>query len=289
MIDGHTKVLGVMGCPVEHTKSPAIHNYLAEKAGIHTVYVPFHVEEQDLEAAVKGSFGLGILGLNVTIPHKGEVMKSLVEIDSLAQKIGAVNTLVRISNGYKGYNTDMPGLLRAMQDDDIFLEGTRVVILGAGGVARAVALMLAENKVESIYIFNRTKEKADKIRDEIRAFHQELAVESYPLEQLDQLTGEHKYLVIQTTNVGMFPEVDNAVVTDREFYEKVSVGYDLVYNPQETVFMKKVREAGGRAYNGLRMLVYQGIIAYELWNDIKITKELATETFDYVREHFSEL
>lgn len=289
MIDGHTKVLGVMGCPVEHTKSPAIQNYLAEKTGIHTVYVPFHVEEQDLEAAVKGAFGLGILGLNVTIPHKGEVMKSLVEIDSLAQKIGAVNTLVRISNGYKGYNTDMPGLLRAMQDDDIFLEGTRVVILGAGGVARAVALMLAENKVESIYIFNRTKEKADKIRDEIRAFHQELAVESYPLEQLDQLTGEHKYLVIQTTNVGMFPEVDNAVVTDSAFYKKVSVGYDLVYNPQETVFMKKVREAGGRAYNGLRMLVYQGIIAYELWNDIKITKELATETFDYVREHFSEL
>ena len=87
----------------------------------------------------------------------------------------------------------------------------------------------------------------------------------------------------------MFPEVDNAVVTDSAFYKKVSVGYDLVYNPQETVFMKKVREAGGRAYNGLRMLVYQGIIAYELWNDIKITKELATETFDYVREHFSEL
>ena len=289
MIDGHTKVLGVMGCPVEHTKSPAIHNYLAEKTGIHTVYVPFHVEEQDLEAAVKGAFGLGILGLNVTIPHKGEVMKSLVGIDSLAQKIGAVNTLVRVSNGYKGYNTDMPGLLRAMQDDDIFLEGTRVVILGAGGVARAVALMLAENKVESISIYNRTKDKADKIRDEIRAFHQELAVESYPLEQLNQLTGEHKYLVIQTTNVGMFPEVDNAVVTDSAFYKKVSVGYDLVYNPQETVFMKKVREAGGRAYNGLRMLVYQGIIAYELWNDIKITKELATETFDYVREHFSEL
>lgn len=289
MIDGHTKVLGVIGCPVEHTKSPAIHNYLAAKAGIHTVYVPFHVEEQDLEAAVKGAFGLGILGLNVTIPHKGEVMKSLVEIDSLAQRIGAVNTLVRVSNGFKGYNTDMPGLLRAMQDDDVLLEGTRVVILGAGGVARAVALMLAENKVESIYIYNRTKERADRIRDEIRAFHQELAVESYPLEQLDQLSGEHKYLVIQTTNVGMFPEVDNAVVTDREFYEKVSVGYDLVYNPQETVFMKKVREAGGRAYNGLRMLVYQGIIAYELWNDIKITKELATETFDYVREHFSEL
>lgn len=289
MIDGHTKVLGVIGCPVEHTKSPAIHNYLAEKTGIHTVYVPFHVEEKNLEAAVKGAFGLGVLGLNVTIPHKGEVMKALVDIDSLAQRIGAVNTLVRVSNGFKGYNTDMPGLLRAMQDDDVIIEGSRVVILGAGGVARAVALLLAENKVESIYLYNRTVEKAEKIRDEIRAFHKDLTVEAFSLEQLDTLSGEHKYLVIQTTNVGMFPDIDRAVIMEKAFYEKVSVGYDLVYNPQVTVFMKKVIEAGGRAYNGLRMLVYQGIIAYELWNDTRITKELATETFEYVRNHFAEL
>ena len=119
MIDGHTRVCGVIGNPVEHTMSPAIHNALADKLSHNLVYVPFHVETGEVAAAVKGAYALNVLGMNVTVPHKKEVMEGIVEIDALAEKIGAVNTLVRTEGGFKGYNTDMPGLYRAMCSENI--------------------------------------------------------------------------------------------------------------------------------------------------------------------------
>ena len=281
-IDGRTRVCGLLGCPVEHTKSPLIHNLLAELENINSAYLPFLVERENLADAVKGAYALNVLGLNVTVPHKEKVLPFLQEIDPLAKKIGAVNTLVRMDGGYKGYNTDMPGLYRALQSDNIRTKDRPVVILGAGGVARAVAVMLSD-KVPAIYILNRTVEKAETIAEEINGYTGKRTVSALPLSEYENLPGRD-YLAIQATNVGMYPHTDEAVIEDTGFYEKIQVGYDLIYNPSETKFMQLVRAARGQAYNGLKMLLYQGIIAFELWNQVEISEAQAKKVYDRLKE-----
>ncbi len=281
-IDGLTKTYGLMGNPVEHTLSPVIHNTLAEITQKNLVYLPFQVEKKDLQNAVRGAFSLGIQGLNVTVPHKENIMPYLYETDELARRIGAVNTLVRTAEGYKGYNTDMPGLYRAMLSDDMIVDGRKVIILGAGGVARAVAFMLYD-KAEKIIILNRTLQKAEAIAAEVNDYAGKSIAGAVPLTSYTTLMNE-KYLVIQTTNVGMYPHEEDALITDKNFYKNIQIGYDLIYNPKETMFMKLVREAGGQAYCGLKMLLYQGIIAFELWNGCKISKEQADMVYERLKE-----
>lgn len=280
-INGLTKICGLIGNPVEHTLSPVIHNTLAKITGKNLVYVPFHVE-QGLGEAVKGAYALSVLGMNVTVPYKEQVMPYLSKVDGLAAKIGAVNTLVRGEDGYIGYNTDMPGLYRAMKSDGVCVDGEEVIILGAGGVARAVAVMLYD-KAAHIYILNRTVEKAAAIAKEVNDYAGNEVATAMALSEYTALS-KKKYLVIQATNVGMYPDTDRAIVEDDAFYKMISTGYDLIYNPGKTLFMQKVEQAGGRAYNGLKMLLYQGIIAYELWNDCEITEEEANQVYTRLRE-----
>lgn len=281
-INGRTKICGLIGNPVEHTLSPLIHNTLSEQLGRNLVYVPFLVQAEGVENAVKGAYALGIEGLNVTVPHKERVLPYLVEVDGLAEKIGAVNTLVRCGGGYKGYNTDMPGLYRAMTGDGIRVEGEQVLILGAGGVARAVAVMLAE-KAERIYLLNRTVEKAAAIADEVNTYAGRQVAAALSLAEYTTLP-EGRFLAVQATNVGMYPDTDKAVMEERDFYQCIHTGYDLIYNPDKTKFMRLVEEAGGAAYNGLKMLLYQGIIAYELWNQVSVSEEQAEEVYKRLKE-----
>lgn len=281
-IDGRTRTCGLLGCPVEHTLSPVIHAALAELTGINLAYLPFRVEKEALEDAVRGAHALNVLGLNVTVPHKERVLPFLDGIDPLAERIGAVNTLVRTEKGYRGYNTDMPGLYRAMVSDGVQVDGESVIILGAGGVARAVAFMLAD-RAENIILLNRTVEKAAAIAQEVNAFTGLETASAMPISDYEKLAGGG-YIVVQATNVGMYPDTDSVVISDKAFYGKVRIGYDLIFNPADTLFMRKVREAGGLSHNGLKMLLYQGIIAYELWNNVKITEEQALWVYDRLKE-----
>lgn len=277
-INGFTRTCGLIGNPVEHTMSPVIHNTLSDRLNQNIRYVPFHVNDGLLGEAVKGAWALHLLGLNVTVPYKSDVIPFLCEIDPLAERIGAVNTLVRTEGGYKGYNTDMPGLYRAMCEDGICVENEEVVILGAGGVARAVAMLLLEKKAAHVTILNRTVERAKKVADEVNGYAGHELVEALPLEEYGKLSGK-KYLVIQATNVGMSPKVDEAPIEDEEFYELVHTGYDLIFNPLETKFMRHVREHGGKAFCGYKMLLYQGIIAYEYWTGLHVDDALAAEVY----------
>ncbi len=280
IVNGFTRTCGLIGNPVEHTMSPAIHNYLAEHTGQNLNYVPLRVEKGLLGDAVKGAFALNLLGTNVTVPYKSEVISYLEEVDELAARIGAVNTLVRTETGFKGYNTDMPGLFRAMQSDGVQVEGEKVMILGAGGVARAVAVMLAEKGAAEIRILNRTMEKAEAIADEINEMTgRELAVAGM-YEQYRELPEKRQYLAIQATNVGMYPKSDEVIVEDSEFYRRIHTAYDLIFNPPETRFMKLAAESGARSFNGLKMLLYQGIISYEYWTGSRITEELAQGAYE---------
>lgn len=275
--NGTTRTCGLIGNPVEHTQSPLIHNTLAALTGENLVYVPLRVEPERLGDAVRGAYALNLLGCNVTVPYKTDVIPYLTELDPLAERIGAVNTLVRCEDqgGYKGYNTDMPGLYRAMCADGVRIEGEHVLILGAGGVARAVAVLLAEKGAASVTILNRTVSHAQAVADEVNEMAKQTLVQALPLADYERLSTDRTYLCIQATNVGMYPNTDDVVIDDPRFYERLHTGYDLIFNPDQTRFMQLVRAAGGRAFNGARMLLYQGVIAYELWTGKAVSDEQA--------------
>lgn len=274
-INGYTRVCGLIGNPVEHTMSPAIQNTLAAATGENLVYVPFHVPAGQVKEAVEGALALNLLGCNVTVPYKSDVIPYLKEIDGLAEKIGAVNTLVRVPGGFKGYNTDMPGLYRAMREDGVTIENEEVLILGAGGVARAVAMLLAEKGAARAIFLNRTVEKAEKVAEEVNRVAGREFAGALALEDHRRLSGERTYLCIQATNVGMFPKTEEAVIEDEAFYRKLHTGYDLIFNPAKTRFMELTQKAGGRAFNGLKMLLWQGVIAYELWTGRQVDNDVA--------------
>lgn len=282
-INGKTKTCGLMGCPVEHTLSPIIHNTLAEHMGQNMVYVPFLVEKENVEAAIQGAQALSLGGMNVTVPHKSAVIPFLKEIDPLAAKIGAVNTLVPVEGGYKGYNTDMTGLQRAMETEGIVIKGRDAILLGAGGASRAVAFMLVSKGAKKVYLLNRSADKAQAVAEEVnRAMECDAVV---PMALTDYATlPKQKYLCVQGTSVGLHPDADAAVIEATDFYEMIDVGVDLIYKPAETKFMKLCKQAGANAYNGLKMLLYQGIIAYELWNKVQVPDELADEIYELMKE-----
>ena len=278
--DGNTLTCGLIGNPVRHTLSPLIHNSIAAMKGINLVYVPFEVPKGGVKNAVRGANALGIKGLNVTVPYKSDVIDHLVEVDPLAEGIGAVNTLVRTEGGFKGYNTDMSGLYHAMQDEGIVLDGECVVILGAGGVARPVAYLCASKGAGKVYVLNRTYEKAEAVAKEVNSALDDSLGEKIipmPLENYKELLEKEKrFFAVQCTSVGLFPDVNSAPIEDAEFYKHVYAAIDVVYKPLETKFMKMVKDAGGKVFSGLKMLLYQGIDAFELWFEeegVKISKE----------------
>ena len=282
-INGKTRICGLIANPVEHTLSPLLHNTMAEKTGINMAYVPFKPEKEGLDAAVKGAYELNILGLNVSVPYKQQVIGSLAEIDGMAEAIGAVNTLVRIDGGYKGYNTDILGLKRAMEIEGVSIREKAVVLLGAGGVAKAIAHLCVSEGASRVVIFNRTLSRAEELAKQVNDCYGIQTVTAMPLEEYGKLP-EERYLAIQTTNVGMHPNVDEAVIEDRAFYEKLETAYDMVYTPFTTKFMKNAQECGARAFNGLRMLVYQGICAYELWNQVTVPEEISEYVYEQLKK-----
>ncbi len=281
-VTGKTAVCGLIGNPVAHTLSPLIHNTLSELLGKELVYVPFHVENQRVKQAVEGAFALNIKGLNVTVPHKSAVIPYLCEIDPLAEKIGAVNTLVRKEQGYKGYNTDMPGLYKALVSEGVEIAGRQVILLGAGGVSRAVAFLCAQYGAQRVYILNRTKERACEVAREVNECFERECLIPMLLTEYEKIPKE-KYLIIQGTSVGLAPNIEDAVIEEPAFYELAQTGVDLIFNPAETKFMKLVKRSGGKAFNGLKMLLYQGIIAYELWNDIHVSQEMALQVYEKLK------
>lgn len=282
-IDGHTKTCGLIGNPVEHTLSPLIHNTLAEMLSHNLVYVPFHVAKGQVLSALKGAYALNLLGLNVTVPYKSEIMEGLVRIDELAEKIGAVNTLVRTEGGFAGYNTDMPGLYRAMASEGIKLEGQDVILLGAGGAARAVAFLCASKNASRVYLLNRSFSKAEAVAGEVNEKTGKQIIFPMALSDHPRLP-DKRFLAIQATSVGLYPDVDRAVIEDEEFYSRIHTGYDLIYKPFDTRFMQLVRKQGGMAFHGLKMLLYQAVIAYELWNGLTVSEEMALEVYQILKE-----
>ena len=246
-ITARTGLLGLLGHPVGHSVSPFIHNRLAQHFGHDLRYLAYDVDPGDLKAAVEGAYALKVKGLNVTVPHKQAVRAFLTSEDEAAARIGAVNTLKREADGWHGYNTDMPGFMRALKSDGVDLKGRKAVVLGAGGAARAVVCAVIESGADKLFIYNRTYERAKALADDILAIYPDADVvcasSSDALTGLMRAEGE-QFVAINTTSVGMHPDTDAKLIDDSCFYELCDTGVDIIFNPVKTQFMKAIRSAG---------------------------------------------
>jgi len=286
-ISGRTKVYGIFGCPVEHSFSPVMHNAAFNALDLDFVYVPFLVEPGCLPAAVEAVRSLGLAGVNVTIPHKQAVLPLLDEITVEARLIGAVNTIVNNSGRLLGDNTDGKGFLRALMEQAGFTPaGKTALLLGAGGAARAVAVQLALAGVRKMFLSNRSKKRADALAGLLVEMTGP-AVEVVPWPgdgENSEMAEVLRFvdLVVQTTPVGMYPEENSTIPLPFLLFGPGQVACDLVYNPAETLFMKRASQAGATTLNGLGMLLYQGVLSFELWTGKTAPVEVMREALNEV-------
>ena len=276
-ISGKTKICGLIGDPVEHTMSPVMHNAAFDKLGLDYAYLPFRVSPEELPQAVSGLKALNATGFNVTIPHKVAVMPLLDELDPLAEKIGAVNTVVNNNGMLRGYNTDASGFLQALLERGVEPEGENIVLLGAGGAARAIAYILAERNVH-LAILNRREELdwAEAIAANIR---KDLGKDIKVFELLpDYLAAalEPADILVNATSVGMSPAGGVSPVP-AQLIKSGLVVVDIVYNPVRTKLLQDAAVAGAVTVEGLDMLVWQGALAFEKWTGQKPPFDLMKE------------
>lgn len=267
-VDGATKLLTVIGDPIAHTLSPMIHQIFIDARGDNYAYVPFQVHGENLAEAIRGAWSLGIQGMNVTIPHKQAVMECACELDQSAQLVGAVNTLKWTPRGYKGYNTDVEGFTHLLKMNHIPIQGRKVLILGAGGAAHSALTVCYRMGAREVVVYNRTVERASRLIQEFEERLQELGQHTDMKLRVvsgEDLVKEPFPVVLQTTSAGMYPDVEVLPVYQEGFYQQIEYAADMVFNPLESAFCRKVQENGGFAVGGLSMLFYQGARSYEIW------------------------
>jgi len=257
-ITAATKLCAIIGNPIAHSLSPLVHNAAFEHLGLDYVFLAFAVER--LKEAIEGIRALSFRGVSVTIPHKVAVMDYLDEIEAVAEKIGAVNTVVNRKGKLIGYNTDWSGAMRALEHEMV-LQGKTAVVLGAGGAARAIAFGLKEKGAEPV-ILNRTLSKAE-------ALASELQCRCGGIELMEKLPFD---LVINTTSVGMYPRVDGTPVR-KELLRNVLV-FDTVYNPLKTRLIREAEENGCPTIIGLKMFINQAALQFGLWTGEKAPLDL---------------
>ncbi|MEN8141949.1 MAG: shikimate dehydrogenase [Thermodesulfobacteriota bacterium] len=254
MIDGKTTLHGIMGNPVSHSLSPAMHNAAFRHLGLNSVYLPFPVA--DVGPAIKGLAAIGVRGVSVTIPHKEAVIPFLDEIDPVAERIGAVNTLDFQDGRVRGSNSDWLGANRALAEK-MELAGSHVLLLGAGGSARALGFGLQEAGAQ-VSIASRTREKGE-------ALARSLACPWHDLAEIAGLTAD---AVVNATSVGM-GEMAHLSLVPAEAVKNFPLVMDIVYAPLETRLLKEAKAAGCEVIDGLAMLLYQGAAQFELWTGQK--------------------
>lgn len=257
------KLFAVLGDPIEHSMSPLMHNDLFGLYQLDAHYLPFQVSKGDLKDAVKGLKALGAAGFNVTVPHKSAIIPLLDEIDPLAGSIGAVNTVVNEAGRLKGYNTDGPGFLEALKAYVPDFASRNVLIIGAGGAARAIYFTIAQNQPKKVDIANRTVERAQALIDECPAV---VSSKALSLEDAEAALTEYD-LLIQTTLIGMAPNINESPINVSKLNQHTVV-CDIIYNPLQTCFLWDAKEKGAAIQNGLDMFVYQGALAFEKWTGI---------------------
>jgi shikimate dehydrogenase len=274
LINGYTKILGIIGDPIEHSLSPGIHNTLCKYLNLNYVYIPFKVSSEQLENAVKGLKALGVMGFNVTIPHKKNIIQYLDEVSKEALLMGAVNTVKNVDGKLYGYNTDGQGFVKSLKNEGVAIEGKNILVIGAGGAARGITVSLALEGVQSITILNRTAQKAKAICTMINENVKNISrSDSLNCENFNRYI-EDCDILINTTSIGMHPDIHACPIENLTSLKSSTVVCDLIYNPSKTAFLANAEKKGCKIINGWGMLVFQAINAFEIWMDIKINDNL---------------
>lgn len=262
MIDAQTELYGIIGNPVRHSLSPIIHNGAFRRMGLNAVYLAFEVN--NLEEAMSGIRELGLRGVSVTLPFKTQILPYLDNIEDVAWKIRAVNTIVNEGGRMIGHNTDWHGALEALEEK-VDLKGKRVILLGAGGAARAIGFGLKEKGCHVI-IFNRSQNRAEVLAKELGCVH-------HPLSSLEEMDGD---ILVNATSVGMYP-LDAASPIPKEILKEGMIVMDIVYQPLKTKLFREAEVRGCVTIDGLEMLARQGVAQLEIWTgkrpDIREIKE----------------
>ena len=267
LITGTTKLLGVIGNPVEHSLSPVMHNAAIARLGLDFVYVPLPVESADLPKAIAGLEAINFVGFNVTIPHKQAIVPLLAEISPDATMVGAVNTVWRSEQGWQGTNTDVAGFIAPLRTMSRDWSKVTPVILGNGGAARAVITGLAELGCSEMHVVGRNRHKLAQFQQswqDVSQISSILKIHSW--ENLISLIPTAE-LLVNTTPVGMYPQLERSPVEESGMkkLQPGAIAYDLIYNPNPTKFLQLAQAQGAEAIDGLEMLVQQGAVALEIW------------------------
>lgn len=262
-ISGKTRVCGVIGDPIEHTLSPVIHNAAFSYLNLDFVFLAFHVNVSDLENAIRGMRGLGIHGLNVTMPHKIRVIRYLDEVDPTAKFLGSANTLLNRNGKIAGFSTDGVGALKAIIENGVSLSGKKVLLLGAGGAAKAIAFALVQ-KVGELVILNRSGEKAKVLAETLlRMFNRKVAGAALSYSEITENLRDSEVL-INATSAGMKPNLNQSLVEPQWLRSDLAV-MDIVYSPVETKLARDAKAVGAKVISGVEMLIYQGAASFEIW------------------------
>lgn len=263
MITGKTKVVAVIGNPIEHSLSPPMHNAAYKQLDMDYVYVAFKIEKEDLSHLIESAKTMGLLGLNVTIPYKTDIIEYLDEVDDTARRINAVNTISFRNKIAKGYNTDGTGAVKSIEKYTT-LENKRVLVLGAGGASKAITFTLLNHGIKSLTIANRSKDNALQLINNLKKQTGFEAIDFVDIQQADMILDDVD-IIINTTPIGMYPnvDVDTPIKTDK--INETHVVMDIIYNPLETRLLKEAKSNGATTVSGTNMLINQGITAFEIF------------------------
>ena len=260
------KFFGIIGTPIKHSISPQMHLFIADKCGVEMTYDAFDVVPEKLHETIKEFKKNKASGFNITAPHKIEIMKELDEIRDDAIRMNSVNTIVERSGKWYGYNTDGDGFCRSLIIEGCGIKDKNILVMGAGGSARSICYKLAEYGANSITITARTKEKIHIIGEMVKKYSSTCFC--------DEIDKNVKYdIIINTTPLGMHPHTDKNPCDFIEIVDENTVCCDVIYNPAKTVFLKEAEIRGAKIINGLGMLILQGILAFEIFNDVKLNHE----------------
>ena len=273
-ISGKTKICALIGDPVEHSLSPSMHNAAYRNMGLDYIYLPLLVKSEHLKQAVEGLRALNFRGFNVTMPHKVSIIPLLDGLDPLAEKIGAINTVVNDDGQLRGYNTDGPGVLQAFLEHGIEPAGKNTVVLGAGGASRAISCVLAQRGVK-LTILNR-KLELDWAEDIAEFIRKDLSTEVRVME----LANEHLEvalsradILINATSVGMSPNSDQSLVPMKLLHDGLIV-FDVIYSLPRTRLLREAEATGCKTISGVDMLAWQGVLCFEKWTGQPVPLEM---------------
>ncbi len=263
IITGKTRACGVIGDPINHSLSPIIQNAAFEALDLNFVFLAYKVKTSGLEDAVNGVRALNIRGLNVTMPHKTRIIDFLDRIDLSAQIIKSVNTVLNKENLLFGFNTDGVGALRALKENGVEPKGRKVLLLGAGGAARAIAYTLAK-EADELVVLNRTVKSSHNLAKLLeKTVGKKVASGSLSISDI-QRNLQDSDILINATSVGMKPKPQESPVPIKLLRRDLSV-MDIVYNPIETRLIKDAKSIGAVVIGGIEMLIYQGAASFEIW------------------------